>query len=416
MILTDWEAEITFKIYGDNKVGADGIGIWYTPVHSFSGPAYGAPAKWDGLLVALDTFDNSVGRSNPTLSVLTNDGTKVFDPSNNGKSLTIGSCKFNFRNTGRFSKVIISYHQSSEKLSVSYAEDAENVLNVRSCYSGKVSLPKNGLFGITAATGDLSDNHEIKSFVVRDLSTSASDNIDSLNKQRNEELFKQYQEKVKQYNNQKQQENNNINVNNNNNNVNNNNNNNENNNINVKLPPPSFSQNRADNNDNNNNNNNVIIDKELNIKKNINGYSKLYLSKVRDAESSINSLVRNSMNNKRSVIDDSVSKKIVEDAYNVYANKMFSAVQANSADADNKKISSMNEKLVNIDNKVGSFPTKITEAKNKLDGSRAEAVVKIKNRTNYGLIFFIVLSQVVIIYMVSNWKKAQKEDHINKFF
>ena len=203
MVLDDWEAEVTFKIHGSGKLGADGIGIWYTPDHSFAGPAYGTPAKWNGLLVALDTFDNTAGRSNPTLSVLMNDGTKTFNPADNGRDLTVGSCRFNFRNTGRYSKVIITYHGSTGNLQVSYAEDADNPLNTHTCYTGKATLPKNNLFGITAATGDLSDNHDVKSFIVRDLS-----NVDTetLSKQRNEELFREYQEKIKQYQQQQQQQ------------------------------------------------------------------------------------------------------------------------------------------------------------------------------------------------------------------
>ena len=391
-------------------MGADGIGIWYTPDHAFSGPAYGAPAKWTGLLVALDTFDNTVGRCSPTLSVLTNDGTKAFDAGNNGQPLSIGACKFNFRNTGHFSKVVISYNTLSEDLSVSYAENADVAGNVRTCYSGKVSLPKNGLFGVTAATGDLSDNHEIKSFVVKDMNTLSDSN--SANKQRNEELFRQYQERIKQYNQ-------------------NNNQNNQNNNQksqDVKIPDLNMNQNqnqkgnfvnekvrRDDINLNVNPMPKVLPQKKVSDERLILEYGKLYLKKVKAMGSNANAVISNSANEQKQV-DHSAVKKIVEDAYNVYANKMFSAVQKNSADADNKKVAVVKEKIAQIGDKVKTIPDKISELQNKIDGSRTEAVAKIKSRTNYGLIFLVVLSQVVIFYVVKNWKTAQKEEQFNRFF
>ena len=294
---------------------------------------------------------------------------------------------------------------------MSYAENAESAGNVGVCYSGKTALPKNGLFGVTAATGDLSDNHEIKSFVVKDMSSVSDAN--AANKQRNEELFKKYQERIKQFNNQNNQNNQkgqkgndpqkgndvvgekirrddvklNLNV-----------------NPTAKIVPPPPPSPPSSSPKKINNDEKIIL-----------GYSKLYLEKVKEMSSNANAVISGSENEQKPV-DRSVIKKAVEDTYNAYANKMFNAVQENSADADNKKVAVVKEKIAKMGDKLKTIPSQINELQNKIDGSRTEAVAKIKTRTNYGLIFVVALFQVVIFYVVKNWKNAQKEDHFNKFF
>lgn len=54
----DWEVEVSLRITGRGRVGADGMAIWYTDKIGTEGPVFGSNDHWTGLGLFLDSFDN----------------------------------------------------------------------------------------------------------------------------------------------------------------------------------------------------------------------------------------------------------------------------------------------------------------------------------------------------------------------
>lgn len=75
----DWEIDVTMRVNGRGRVGADGMAIWYTDAPGVEGPVFGANDHWKGLGIFLDSFDNDAQQNNPYIMVMTNDGTKSYD-------------------------------------------------------------------------------------------------------------------------------------------------------------------------------------------------------------------------------------------------------------------------------------------------------------------------------------------------
>ena len=99
-----WEVDLTFKVTGRGRIGADGLAFWYTAakvclslrfflfhektailstLQSTESPAtghvYGSVDRWIGLGLFFDSFDNDNKHNNPYIMAMTNDGTKNFD-------------------------------------------------------------------------------------------------------------------------------------------------------------------------------------------------------------------------------------------------------------------------------------------------------------------------------------------------
>lgn len=88
-------------------MGADGIAFWYTgqSYAQLDGPTFGGPPTWNGLMISFDTFDNNGLGDNPVLAVFVNDGSWVFDVSQDGKGQELGSCRKFYRNYDTYVKV-----------------------------------------------------------------------------------------------------------------------------------------------------------------------------------------------------------------------------------------------------------------------------------------------------------------------
>jgi hypothetical protein len=156
----DWETELEFRIGGSGRLGADGIGFWYVRDTLEEGPVFGSKDAWDGLLVAFDTFDNEGAHDNPYVAVILNDGTKKYDGAgDDGKAMQLGGCTSPFRNPGRNSKARIRYLGTQKKLSVMLETSGTDTWVT--CFEGQAELPRGYYLGVTAATGGLSDNHDI---------------------------------------------------------------------------------------------------------------------------------------------------------------------------------------------------------------------------------------------------------------
>ena len=83
----DWEIEATLRVSGRGRVGADGMAIWYTDNMGHEGSVFGSNDQWVGMGIFLDSFDNDAQQNNPYISIMVNDGTKIYDHHRDGKSL-----------------------------------------------------------------------------------------------------------------------------------------------------------------------------------------------------------------------------------------------------------------------------------------------------------------------------------------
>ncbi len=74
----DFALFVELHVHGEVN-GADGMAIWLTdtPVNA-DGPVLGGPVRWNGAVLMLDSFDNDHRGNNPRVSLLLNDGTKIF--------------------------------------------------------------------------------------------------------------------------------------------------------------------------------------------------------------------------------------------------------------------------------------------------------------------------------------------------
>ncbi|KAG8544947.1 hypothetical protein GDO81_021587 [Engystomops pustulosus] len=59
----NWEVEVTFRVTGRGRIGADGLAIWYTAGQGLDGNVYGASDLWNGVGIFFDSFDNDGKRN-----------------------------------------------------------------------------------------------------------------------------------------------------------------------------------------------------------------------------------------------------------------------------------------------------------------------------------------------------------------
>jgi len=165
----DWEVTVSMRIDGKGRLGGDGIAFWYVEDPGVEGKAYGSKEVWKGLGVFIDTFDNDNKRDNPYISVVVNDGTKTYVPETDSKDIEICGCRAAFRKTSGPALLRVKY--VGTLLEVDY--DLKNNGDWVQCYSGNVDLPRYYYLGLTAATGGVSDNHDVYSFELRKLDDEA---------------------------------------------------------------------------------------------------------------------------------------------------------------------------------------------------------------------------------------------------
>lgn len=94
-----WDIATRFSISGKNP-GGDGLAMWLTDkIVSNDGNAFGAPAQWNGLMIAIDTFDNNKNGDNPIIYGIVNSGSATYRPETDGNEMTSYRCKAPVRNT-----------------------------------------------------------------------------------------------------------------------------------------------------------------------------------------------------------------------------------------------------------------------------------------------------------------------------
>ena len=167
-----WEVVLTFKIHGSSRnLAADGMAFWYVDQKKLEGGVFGGPSKFKGLGIFLDTYKN--GQSSgafPRVSGFINDGSWEFDHSTDGDKQSFGHCYAMARNRDHDTDLKIRYKQKTLSVSV----DVDGNGSWRLCFErNNLILPTGYFMGFTAATGDLTDNHDV--IAVRTYQVETSD-------------------------------------------------------------------------------------------------------------------------------------------------------------------------------------------------------------------------------------------------
>ncbi|VEN41898.1 unnamed protein product [Callosobruchus maculatus] len=160
----NWDLQLHFKVHGKGKdLFGDGMVIWYTKDYMVDGPVFGSKDLFQGLAVFLDTYSNHNGPHNhqhPYISGMINNGTLSYDHDRDGTHTQLAGCEAKFRNLDHDTHISIKY----EKDTLTVSTDFENKAAWKQCFQVKgVRLPTGYHIGISASTGDLSDNHDIMS-------------------------------------------------------------------------------------------------------------------------------------------------------------------------------------------------------------------------------------------------------------
>uniref|UniRef100_A0A8D0LBI1 Lectin, mannose binding 1 n=1 Tax=Sphenodon punctatus TaxID=8508 RepID=A0A8D0LBI1_SPHPU len=186
-----WEVEITFRVTGRGLIGADGLVIWFTEGQGLEGSVFGAADSWNG-----------VGKNNPAVIVVGNNGKLLYDHQNDGSTQALASCQRDFRNKPYPVRAKITYYQKVLTVLINNGftpdkEDYEFCARVEN-----MVLPLHGYFGISAATGGLADDHDVLSFLTFQLIEPGKEipspdaEIPEKDKEKYQEEFEHFQQEL----------------------------------------------------------------------------------------------------------------------------------------------------------------------------------------------------------------------------
>ncbi|XP_069078238.1 protein ERGIC-53-like isoform X2 [Pleurodeles waltl] len=150
-----WEVQISFRITGRGRSGADGLAVWYTRQRGETGSVYGASDLWDGVGIFFDTFDNDDRKNNPIILVVGNNGKLVYDHPNDGASQVLGACVRNFRNTPHPFRARITYYKKTLSIAINTGLSSSDEFYETCTEIKDMVVPSLGFFGVSAATGAL---------------------------------------------------------------------------------------------------------------------------------------------------------------------------------------------------------------------------------------------------------------------
>jgi mannose-binding lectin 2 len=172
----NWEIHLTFRVHGKGKtLFGDGFAMWYVQHRMQPGPVFGSKNGFRGLGVFFDTYSNHQGEHNhphPYVSGMVSNGSLLYDHDNDGTHTQLDGCHYPFRNVDH--DVGISVKYLDDVLTIS--TDIDNSQKWKKCMESEgVILPRNYFIGLSAVTGDLSDNHDITGVKVFSLKSNRPD-------------------------------------------------------------------------------------------------------------------------------------------------------------------------------------------------------------------------------------------------
>ncbi|KAL4609450.1 VIP36-like protein isoform X2 [Arapaima gigas] len=172
--LRDWELQVHFKIHGQGKknLNGDGLAVWYTKERMQTGPVFGNKDNFTGLGVFVDTYPNEekhleaqkrrytprTQRIFPYILAMVGNGSVSYDHERDGRPTELGGCTAVVRNLNHDTFLFVRYVR--RRLTIMIDVDGQH--EWRDCLDiPGVRLPLGYYFGASAITGDLSDNHDL---------------------------------------------------------------------------------------------------------------------------------------------------------------------------------------------------------------------------------------------------------------
>ncbi|KAL3092372.1 hypothetical protein niasHS_007581 [Heterodera schachtii] len=164
----DWEFIVSFRVHGSTgSLFGDGMAIWYVQDPDTLGPVFGSKDYFRGLGIFIDTYSNHNGphqHSHPYISAMVSNGSLHYDHDVDGTHTQLGGehtgCEAKIRNKDHDTQVLVRYVADTLSVFTDITGDSQ----WHRCFTvDHVILPTNYYFGITAATGELSDNHDVLS-------------------------------------------------------------------------------------------------------------------------------------------------------------------------------------------------------------------------------------------------------------
>ncbi|KAI0987685.1 hypothetical protein GJ496_008894, partial [Pomphorhynchus laevis] len=159
-----WEVEMEFHVNSNGRqLFGDGLVLWYVDDPNARGNVFGYKDYFRGMGLFLDTYNNHNGphtHTHPYVSLMVNDGSVHYDHDRDGTHTQAAGCEFQFRHSKNTAFIKLQYNNDTLTLWKRMSDS-----NYAKCFSTEgVNLPTNYFFGVTAATGDLSDEHKLISF------------------------------------------------------------------------------------------------------------------------------------------------------------------------------------------------------------------------------------------------------------
>lgn len=155
---SDWYVQMRVRITGD-RLGGEGLALWYVKDMG-EGPVFGAPDRWTGLGIILDTFDDDGHGNNPAIMGILNDGSMQYSAKADGEGQYFGGCLRNVKNINQPLFLRVTYMQGNIKVELDDSKDGKEFVN---CFEKNLGskLPPGYHFGISGATNALPDSLEI---------------------------------------------------------------------------------------------------------------------------------------------------------------------------------------------------------------------------------------------------------------
>ncbi|RKP24729.1 legume-like lectin, partial [Syncephalis pseudoplumigaleata] len=159
----EWIVEFSVNVFGRHLHGGDGLAFWYAKDRGQLGPVYGSKDSWEGLMVALDTYDKRDARANTFVLGMLNHNNFEYAKAEHPMSHILSGCFREYRNLKEPLNVRVMYANETVTVSVDNINSGENY---QPCFEAEhVKLPTGYYFGVSAASShDEADDHDILSF------------------------------------------------------------------------------------------------------------------------------------------------------------------------------------------------------------------------------------------------------------
>ncbi|KAJ5319848.1 hypothetical protein PENANT_c026G02098 [Penicillium antarcticum] len=178
---TNWQIELEFEIHGAGNLHGDGFALWLTKERATQGPVFGSTDRFEGLGIFFDTYKNNrPGVSFPYVMAMMGDGQTTYDQAHDGKANELAGCSARgLRSAPVPTKARLTYFQDkSLSLELQYkTEDSWTNCFTLNADEANIAIPSVAYLGLSAETGELSDNHDIISL--------KAENLYSLNRNNN---------------------------------------------------------------------------------------------------------------------------------------------------------------------------------------------------------------------------------------